>query len=305
MPPSITFGSCHSLPSNYLSGLNRFMITFRTLEHTSLDQLLAVFNHSFSDYITPLQLSRDQLEQKLRSDNVDLAISAGAFLEEELVGFILHGYREQEGRKLAYNAGTGVVPGQRGQGLTKKLYDFIFPLLNKRGVQTLSLEVITGNKPAITVYQSIGFKEKRVLHCYRGNVIQKQETAAIDIRPFNHYDWPVLRSFWEVQPSWQNAITAVEVLRDSNVSIGAWVDGELRGYIILNPNNKRIQQMAVHPGFRRKGIGTALLAQVVEEYGPQLSVINVDAASESANAFLEKAGLERFLSQYEMEMELR
>lgn len=277
------------------------MFQFRTLTDIAIDDILAVFNKSFSDYITPLQLSRQQLEAKLASDNIDLSLSPGAFVDGEMVGFILHGYRFHQGRHLAYNAGTGVVPSQRGQGLTTKLYEFVMPLLKERGVEELSLEVITENKPALAIYEKTGFKKTRLLHCYRG-AVKAIQSDAYEVLPLENHHWPLLQSFWDVQPSWQNAIPAVEVLRATNYSAGVFIDDLLRGYVIFNPLSKRVQHIAVDPAFRGQGVGRALIDHITSKFGEQLTVINVDEASAATTGFLEAMGLERFVAQYEMSL---
>lgn len=275
------------------------MFQFRTLADTSIDNILAAFNKSFSDYITPLQLTMQQLEAKIASDNIDLSISPGAFVDGELVGFILHGYRFYQGKHLAYNAGTGVIPSQRGQGLTTKLYEFVMPLLMERGVEELSLEVITENKPALAIYEKTGFKKTRLLHCYRG-AVKTIQPDAYEVLPLENYDWPLLQSFWDMQPSWQNAIPAMEALQAVNRSVCVYLEGILRGYLIFNPAVKRVQQFAIDPAFRHRGLATAMFSRIVPDAGGQVSVINVDADSTATTGFLESIGLQRFVSQYEM-----
>ena len=48
-----------------------------TLENTSISDILACFNLSFSDYLIPLQLSEEQLKSKLIADNTNLSKSIG------------------------------------------------------------------------------------------------------------------------------------------------------------------------------------------------------------------------------------
>ena len=44
-----------------------------------------------------------------------LRLSFGVFDGEQLVGFVIHCIGEEAGRTVAYNTGTGVLPGYRGQ----------------------------------------------------------------------------------------------------------------------------------------------------------------------------------------------
>jgi len=89
------------------------MDTIQTLENISTETLLDVFNLSFSDYIVPFCLTKEQLEDKIKSDGIDLSLSVGAFENDALIAFIFHGYDVIDYVKYAYNAGTGVIPSKR------------------------------------------------------------------------------------------------------------------------------------------------------------------------------------------------
>ncbi len=43
-------------------------IEFKTLSNTSVEDVLSVFNHSFSDYIVPFHLSEEQLTTKIAAE---------------------------------------------------------------------------------------------------------------------------------------------------------------------------------------------------------------------------------------------
>lgn len=144
------------------------MIQIKTLAKTSLEKITGTFNLAFSDYFVPIHLTLEQLSAKMKSDRVNLEYSVGAFEEEELIGFILHGTDIIEDKKVAYNGGTGVIPSKRGKGLTKQMYDFILPRLKEEGIDYLTLEVIFKNIQAIKSYERVGFKIARELKCYKG-----------------------------------------------------------------------------------------------------------------------------------------
>ena len=63
-------------------------------------------------------------------------------------------------------------------------------------------------------------------------------------------------------------------------------------------------QFAVHPAHRRQGLGTALFSFIASETAEALSVINADERSETCAAFLPAIGLQAFISQYEMALDL-
>lgn len=90
-------------------------IEFRTLRGVDENELLRVFNQSFADYFVTVQLTFDQLRQKIKADHVDLDLSVGAFADNTLVGFIHHAFNCIDGVNTVYNGGTGVFPAFRCQ----------------------------------------------------------------------------------------------------------------------------------------------------------------------------------------------
>lgn len=279
------------------------MPTFSTLEHVTIPELTNAFNKAFADYLIPLQLTPEQLQHKIATEDVDLALSAGAFENNELVGFILHGCRVLNGKKVLYNAGTGVIPEQRGKGLTLRMYDYFYTLPGASGVSSIQLEVITENIAAIKTYERAGFRISRTLHCYKGQLsITAKGSNHYEIKSLEDHDRDALSSFWDWEPAWQNSERTAEAQKDL-AWIGAYDGGHLAGYLAFHPKSKRILQFAVHSHYRRKGIGSQLFGHVAKHYGAGVALINVNSGSAETLNFLASLGLEKFLSQYEMKWE--
>ena len=276
----------------------------RSLIGITSGEILETFNRAFSDYFVPLQLSLDQLESKMKADKTNLDLSVGAFAQGKLVAFMLHGFDTIDGRNLVYNGGTGVIPEQRGNGLSRKMYQFVLPLLEGRGIDSVQLEVISNNVQAIKSYKRSGFKTNRVLACYKGDLQVESHDPKIWIEQLETYDWPILASFWDIRPSWQNSKNTLEVLQPINCSLGAYLDDELVGYAVYNPQSNRLQQIGVHKKHRRQGVGTALLSHLGAAYGTALTVINIDDSGTHVQRFFEAMGLKPYLEQLEMELKL-
>jgi ribosomal protein S18 acetylase RimI-like enzyme len=281
------------------------MTTLRTLENISLEKLLEVFNLSFSDYIVPFCLTKEQLEDKIQSDNIKLEFSVGAFEDNQLIAFILHGYDNVDNLKIAYNAGTGVIPKKRGNKLTSKLYEYALTILQENDIDKVLLEVITTNETAIKTYKNTGFKIIRELNCFKGSLVVTKTNNDFEIRELKEYDWQKLHSFWDLKPSWQNSITAVEKLKNSNISIGIYKSEILLGYTIFNPKIKRIHQLSVDKNYRKMGIGQQLLEYISTYYGNEISVTNIDSISKEISKFMTDIGMKIFIKQYEMELTLK
>lgn len=278
------------------------MLKFSNLENISTGALLHTFNESFSDYLVKMQLTKEQLERKLIADSIDLKLSAGAYENGKLIGFILHGINVEGKEKLAYNAGTGVIPKKRGRNLTKEMYQFILPLLEKEGITKCVLEVLEKNIPAIKTYSAIGYTLKRELVCFKGTPKPAPVHAEIpDIRKIKKINWNEVSTFWDWQPSWQNSVTAMQNLGEYNKLAGIYQENKLVAYISYNPLSNRVSQFAVQQSHRRKGYGKALFKYVFDTSKTELSVINVDINSASTITFLGSIGLFPYIYQYEME----
>ncbi|SIS84207.1 Acetyltransferase (GNAT) domain-containing protein [Chryseobacterium ureilyticum] len=272
---------------------------FRTLTNVSVDEILTVFNLSFSDYIVPFHLTKEVLTSKIAAEKLNMDISVGGFEDGKLVSFILQSEAIEDGQKIIYNGGTGVIPESRGKGLVRKMYDFIIPVLKERNAEVLLLEVIEGNAAAIRAYENLGFKIVRKLLCFRGNIRSEQENAEITIKKMAEFQWDSLRSFWDIEPSWQGSVYVLDPMPEIYTTMGAYADDKLVGYIIYNSTARKVLQVAVHKEYRKQGIGRMLFKTIVD--GSPIAINNVDDVSKETKEFLDqKIGLENWLSQFEM-----
>lgn len=272
---------------------------FRTLTNVSVDEILEVFNLSFSDYIVPFHLTKEVLTSKIAAEKLNMDISVGGFEDGKLVSFILQSEAIEDGQKIIYNGGTGVIPESRGKGLVRKMYDFIIPVLKERNAEVLLLEVIEGNAAAIRAYENLGFKIVRKLLCFRGNIRSEQENAEITIKKMAEFQWDSLRSFWDIEPSWQGSVYVLDPMPEIYTTMGAYAYDKLVGYIIYNPTARKVLQVAVHKEYREQGIGRMLFKTIVD--GSPIAINNVDDVSKETKEFLDqKIGLENWLSQFEM-----
>ncbi|MBK1898078.1 GNAT family N-acetyltransferase [Chryseobacterium paridis] len=274
---------------------------FRNLTNLSITDLLSVFNLSFSDYLVPFHLVEEQLIYKINVEKIDMTLSVGAFHEDQIVGFILHAEKIEAGKRIIYNAGTGVVPDYRGRGLVRKMYDYIFPILKDRKSNALMLEVIEGNNPAIRAYTNLGFKTTRKLLCFKGNINITERNSESNIQQIDKFDWELFKCFWDIEPSWQSSPMVVEQMKKDCMIFGAYNKDELVGYAIFNPEIGKVYQIAVKKNNRRNNIGTNIFRTIGEmSKGKVIVVNNVDDSSECTSQFLTAMGLENWVSQFEM-----
>lgn len=281
--------------------INKKNMEIITLENTDLQSIVSIINESFADYIIPLQLTAEQLEQKIAAENIQLNLSIGMVSADKLVGFMLHAISNIDGNVAVYNAATGVVPEFRGKGIVASMYGVLLPKLQELGVETMLLEVILGNDSAIRAYEKMGYRVNRTLDSFKGVVAVTAENKNLEVRNLVDLDWDCLKNFWTASPSWQASTQALDNSRERLSVLGAYKDGELVGYVAFYASIARIQQLAVVPNQRRKGVATKLIeAMKTAIGGSEIAINNVDHEAVDVIAFLQKMGLSYRLSQLEM-----
>ncbi len=277
-------------------------MTISSLEKVSLDEIVNVFNRAFADYVIRVKLNKTALEQRILTENISLPHSVGTFVNGRLVGFILHAHDELKGKKVLYNAGTGVLPENRGQSITEKMYDYSIPKLRMQGVERCHLEVIDTNNKAIHVYVKIGFQIRRDLSCFKGVVYFNRflRKEGLEVVTLEEPDWFLFPTFWNNEPTWQNSIPVINRAEDLYQTIGIRDGSRMIGYGMINPKTGRIPQFGIHPEFRRRGIGKMLFSYLCRMGNTNLSVINVDKSDRPTALFLHSLGMNIFAGQYEM-----
>lgn len=259
----------------------------RALSLTDFDSVHRAFLNAFSDYPVPMQMARSQLSEMLRRRGYVPELSAGCFDGDELVAFTLtgasHGY--------AYDTGTGVLPSHRRNGLGRQMMDFVLDRLRDAGYTKYRLEVIESNDAAVTLYLRSGFAITRSLQCW-----QYDGPAGHSMQPIGLPDWELLRSWWDVEPSWQNSTESLHRAGDP-----FHVVGDADGYCVVFPSTGDVPQLAVRPGARRRGLGRRLLQSAATLAGKPLRLLNVDAHDPALDSFLETVGAHRTVRQLEME----
>lgn len=146
------------------------MITIKSLQNLSFDQLFEAFENAFADY--DMQLNQNQLEAMLIRRAYRSEFSFGAFDRDKLVSFTLNGIGRYKDKPTAYDTGTGTTQAYRGQGLAKKIFIHSIPHLKEAGIQQYLLEVIQHNEKAYQLYSKMGFEILRSFNYYVGEKVR-------------------------------------------------------------------------------------------------------------------------------------
>ena len=277
----------------------------RFLSEDYFTKLYEAFIEAFSDYVVPFALTEAQFRNHIVLNAVDLERTVGCLDGDKLTGFSLNGFGEWEGRSTVYDAGTGVIPSHRRQGISKAMFDLMLPVFEQNDVEQFLLEVVTSNTGAIALYKNLGFRSVRELALMQcdGPINSSAEIPRdVEICEIDVPDWGFLTTFWDGKPSWQNSTDAVMRSLKAKRILGAYVEGICCGYVVFSLRFGRVAQMAVARPYRDRGIATALLRamQAETDDGNSLQVVNIDKSLTAAMNFLRNRGFTERLSQHEM-----
>ena len=278
--------------------------SFRTLASIDTQTLRTCFNEAFKQYYVPLQLSAVQFQEKLWSEAIDLNLSFGVFINDRLAGFILNGIDIIDNKKVAYNAGTGILPEYRGGHLCYSLYEYCIERLQKAGVTRIVLEVIEQNAAAIKTYERLGFTVTRKLNSYKGRpTLTLPRPVKIETIPV--VLWDVLQVKCEWKPSWQFSIRSIKRLQNKYTLQVAYCNDKWVAYCIGNFNTGRIAHFGCAE-INNKQKYLAALFKEVNDAVPfnTLSIVNIDSNAFYSNTFLLSLGMQRYTTCSEMEMRL-
>jgi ribosomal protein S18 acetylase RimI-like enzyme len=278
------------------------MIEIRTLESISIEQLQQAHNKAFEDYAEPNNKTVEQLTYLLQRRGYRSELSFGAFDGDELVSFTFNGIGIWNGIPTAYDTGTGTIKAYRQQGLASRIFRESIPILKQNGITQYLLEVIKVNTAAADLYRKAGFEVSREFDYYvaiKETLIPSSHTHTI--KEVTAPDWQLFQSFWDFQPSWQNAMDAI-VRKQDHFKILAAYDGEtIIGYGIVEPHTGDIPQLAVAPAYRRRKIATALMQALAAEINAEaIRLINADADYPAFRQLMQSVGLQPGYGQYEM-----
>jgi ribosomal protein S18 acetylase RimI-like enzyme len=279
----------------------------KTLENIPLSVLHAARNDAFSDY--PRSWANAAYEKMLRRRGYEASLSFGAFEGDLLASLTLNGIGELQGKKTAYDTGTGTRKAYRGLGLAGKIFDAVVPLLKQHGIKTYLLEVLQDNAAAIKIYKNAGFTITRGLNYFfqqpdeirlPQRELDKKYTI-VNVGPDN----VTMRSMWDFEPSWQNSFAAIGRNQADFTTIAVMHGDKTVGYGIIEPATGDIPQLAVAHAHRGNGIASHILRELLLLcHAPVIKVTNTEVGCAGMTSFLQGRNIPLQGAQWEMIKEL-
>ncbi|NOU74050.1 GNAT family N-acetyltransferase [Paenibacillus sp. LMG 31458] len=146
---------------------------FKKMSEMSAEDMVSLWNKGFEGYFLNSTLSLDKFLARTVNEGLSLEHSLVVYENSDPIGFVMNGVRVIEGKKVAWNGGTGIAPEHRGKGIGKILMERNLQLYREQGVDIALLEALIQNKAAIKLYQSVGYGITEQLICL-------QHTEALD-----------------------------------------------------------------------------------------------------------------------------
>jgi ribosomal protein S18 acetylase RimI-like enzyme len=263
-----------------------------------LAEIVRLINRGFADYFVPVEFNRPLLLTMVQQDSIDVVCSRVVVHGKKPVGVALIARRGWTSRVAA----MALVPEARGQGVGTWLMEQLMAEAKVRDEQTMVLEVIEQNTPAVRLYRRCGFQVQRRLVGLAPTQFEGATAAdglaAVDIREVARlvtmYGLPDL--------PWQIAGESLAQLAFPN-----------RAYrlkdayaVMSNPNKAQItlRTVLVRPAARHQGQATRLLQALSARYPGKQWRLPVLCPEELGGLF-EQAGFEReSLTQLQMKLDL-
>lgn len=267
---------------------------FKSLAALSLEEIIDCFLASFAGYSVKMPEDVEYWRDRFKAARVDYNLCFGAFAEGQLVGFIINGIDHFQGKKTAFNTGTGVVPKYRGNQLVDKIYDYAIPILKEYKVSHLALHVIDDNDRAIRVYERIGFNNLKKVYNYSISLVKEKDATPLRTSSFDEIE-KLDNPFHDTYP-WDSTKEAMKIARQVyNSYILENEDNQVIGFACINPKSGFIAQLETYDLTHLN-----LLLKGLSQKYTNVRIGNVDGGRQEYRAELKRLGFKNTINQFEM-----
>lgn len=122
-------------------------------------------------------------------------------------------------------------------------------------------------------------------------IIEQVDTSSI--RQAQHY--------CDFSPSWQNSFESIERGISELTCLGAFLDEKMVGNCVFDIHTGDLTQIAVLSEYRRKGIASRLLQEVIARLKTDfIKVLNISSDSPAMSVFLKSKNIPLASKQFEM-----
>lgn len=275
---------------------------FKTVSQCTLEEVLKAWNKGFEGYFVEINMIAEMFLHRLVGEGLSPTHSIVIFDQDEPIAIVLNGFRIVNGKKTAWNGGTGISPDYRGKGVSRLLMEEALAIYEREQVEIATLEAIKENKVAIALYEKYGYAISNQLLFLSGEYEGKlKHTASIHIetiRPEQLQHFPFYQEDVPWQCSWQSVKQGEAKIfyNDDNKALGyvlyktVWNDsGEVERILLYQLEILEDQHHNLLPSF----------LESVTTRPVQMTAVNF-LANNPATSFLLKNGLKVTTEQVQM-----
>ncbi|MGB4984193.1 MAG: GNAT family N-acetyltransferase [Erysipelotrichaceae bacterium] len=272
------------------------MYNYQSLKNVDYDDIVECFNLAFSDYYVPMQLTKEQLQMHFLLSGVDINLSYGAFIDNQMIGFIFNSSNIFNGEKVVFDVGTGVVPLHRGNKVFTNLFKYMQKELAKNHIHKYYLEVLQQNDKAISSYKKQGFNVTRHFVVLNASYDDKAKTNNnIVYVEFNQFDFNDITHCINIKPSYEHSINVLKA--NPNFYDISYIkkDNMITAYCVYSKVNGSIVQFGYSNIIDMADIVEALLKRF-----KNITIKNIDIIYTDLLTMLNDIGFKEVCKQFEM-----
>lgn len=293
---------CHSLSvlCNKKNIVMEVFMRYKALSQVQTEEILECINRAFSDYLQPVHFTEDTLQRFFKASDINKSLSFCAYSDNTMAGFILNSSNIYNGEQVVFDAGTGVIPGFRGQGIFTSLYAYTEHELYRHGVKKYYLEVLQQNVRAKSLYERNGFSVVR-----KFSVMQltkssgKSNDQRIQVVRLAEFDFSNVSALILVKPSYEHSYNII--MKNSDLYRVAYLESDSRitAFCVYDVNGGRLIELGYY--------NIPDLKEVVKYIACSYETVIAKNIDESYCPLIEmmlSIGFKQIASQYEMVKEI-
>lgn len=249
-----------------------------------------IWNDGFSDYLRPIHMTPDQLNNRLKTLSLSEDKSFIVFENGVAKGITLYGVKEFDGTRTCWIGGLAVHPDYRKEGIGIAMLDYSEKISRELAIDLITLEVIATNQKALNLYQREGYNIARKVSFLKGSIKENAKDFDIKLLATNN-----LKDDIDLTIPWQNRLFHGYdqfIIEENNQEIG---------YLVCQKNE---QLMQIFQLLLPQEKVSDLLAYLKKEQQIE-TIVGVNLLSNSQEVIgLKAAGIEVDLDQYQLEKSL-
>ncbi|MGG3470626.1 GNAT family N-acetyltransferase [Neobacillus pocheonensis] len=186
-------------------------ITFKKLTECTIQDVVTAWNRGFEGYFVKIDMTPELFFNRVVNEGLSLNHSIVGFDSDEPIAILMNGFRTINGKKTAWNGGTGIATDYRGKGVSKLLMEETLKIYREEGVEVATLEAIKENERAIRLYQSYGYEITDSL-VYLSGALKVTTMTSIQTDSIRPEQLPLLPCYKEDLPwqcQWQSVKSGV------------------------------------------------------------------------------------------------